>query len=174
VRRCAVDYKMPGIRIHPNYHGYELTDPVFADLLNQAAASGLIVQLVVSMEDIRTQHPLMRMPPVDLTPLPQLIQREPSTRLALLNWSPFLRGRPLQPYAEAGQVYFEIATVEGIEGIARLAEHLSPERILFGSHFPFFHLQAALFKMQESGLPDKTKSLLFETNARRLLARKNQ
>lgn len=174
VRRCAQDYRMPGIRLHPNYHGYELKDLVFADLLHLAAARGLIVQLVVSMEDIRTQHPLMRMPPVDVSALPQLIKSEPSARLMLLNWSPSLRGQRLRPLADAGPVYFDIATWEGIEGVARLVEQLPPERVLFGSNFPLFYFEAALFKMQESGLPEDKKNMLFEGNAKRILARTTQ
>jgi predicted TIM-barrel fold metal-dependent hydrolase len=171
VRRCAQDYRMPGIRLHPNYHGYELKDPVFADLLHLAAASGLIVQLVVSMEDIRTQHPLMRVPPVDVSALAQLVKGEPSVWLVLLNWAAALRGQRLQTLADAGHVCFDIATVEGIEGVARLLEQLSPERVLFGSHFPFFNFDAALFKMQESGLPEDKKTMLFEGNAKRILPR---
>jgi predicted TIM-barrel fold metal-dependent hydrolase len=151
VRRCAEDFKMPGIRLHPNYHGYGLKDPVFADLLHLAAARGLIVQLVAVMEDIRTQHPLMRVPPVDLTLLPQLVKSVPSVRLALLNWWPSLKGRRLQPLADAGTVCFDIAMWEGVEGIARLVEELPAERILFGSHFPLFHFEAAALKIQESG-----------------------
>ena len=125
VRRCAEDYRMPGIRLHPNYHGYQLSDPVFVELLHAAAARGLLVELVASMEDIRTQHPLMRVLPVDLAPLPAAIKREPGVRLVLLNWMPSLKGQTLRPLVETGAVYFDISTVEGIEGIARLVERLS-------------------------------------------------
>ena len=46
---------------------------------------------------------------------------------------------------------------EGIEGVARLVEQLPPERVLFGSNFPLFYFEAALLKVQESGLPDARK-----------------
>jgi hypothetical protein len=169
VRRCAQDYRMPGIRLHPNYHGYELTDPVFAELLQAAASSGLIVQLVVSMEDTRTQHPLMRVPPVDLSPLAQVVKGRPGIRLILLNWWPSLRGERIRPLADAGDVCFDLAMWEGIEGVARLLDQVPPERVLFGSHFPFFYFEAALLKVQESGLAQERKTMVLEGNARRIL-----
>ena len=171
IRRCHEDHKMPGIRLHPNYHGYDLTDPVFAELLHLAAERRLIVQLVLSMEDIRTQHRLMRVPPVDVSALPRLIKSEPNVRLMLLNWTPSLKGQRLDALADAGALYVDISTVEGIEGIARLLERLSPERVLFGSNFPLFYFEAALLKVQESGLPEDQKNRLFEGNARRILTR---
>jgi predicted TIM-barrel fold metal-dependent hydrolase len=170
VRRCAKDYRMPGIRLHPNYHGYELKDPVFAELLELAVTNGLIVQLVVSMEDIRTQHPLMRVPPVDVSTLAPVVKNQPSARLMILNWWPALRAERLRPLADAGEIYFDIAMLEGIEGVARLVEQLPPERVLFGSNFPLFYFEAALLKVQESGLPEAGKAMLFEGNARRMLS----
>jgi uncharacterized protein len=171
LRRCWEEHKMPGIRLHPNYHGYALDDPSFAELLRLAATRGLIVQIALSMEDIRTQHPLMRMPPVDVSALPQRIEREPEARLMLLNWTPSLRGPLLDPLVKLRTVCFDISMVEGIEGVARLVERVSPERVLFGSHSPFFYFDAALLKMKESGLPQDRQQAVFEGNARRMLRR---
>jgi predicted TIM-barrel fold metal-dependent hydrolase len=170
LRRCVEEYKMPGIRLHPNYHQYQLTDPVFAELLHAAAARGVIVQIAVSMEDTRTQHPLVRVPPVDLTVLPQVVKREPAAKLELLNWWPVLRRQSLQAFVDAGAVYFDIATVDGIEGTARLLDRLPPERAVFGSNYPLFSFDAALLKVQESGLAEERKEMLREGNASRILS----
>jgi predicted TIM-barrel fold metal-dependent hydrolase len=170
VRRCAEEHRMPGIRLHPNYHGYELKDPVFAELLHAATARKLIVQLVPSMEDTRTQHPLLHVPPVDVSALPALVKSEPGLRLVMLNWAPSVRGPRLKALADAGAVYFDISTMEGTEGVARLADQLTPDRVLFGSHFPFFYFEAAMLKMEESGLPEDAKTRILQGNASRILA----
>ncbi len=170
LRRCQEDYRMPGIRLYPNYHGYDLRDPAFAELTKMAAERRLIVQLAVCMEDERTQHPLLHVPPVDCSPLPEILKGLPALRLILINCSPALRENQLQPVLAAGNTYCDIAMVDGIEGVARLVERVSPQKVLFGSDFPFFYFESALLKMQESGLPESDKDAVMEGNARRLLA----
>jgi uncharacterized protein len=169
LRRCREEHKMPGIRLHPDYHGYKLGDPVFARLLDLARERGLIVQLVVTMEDERTQHPLMRAPHVDVTPLPALLPIRPNLRIVLLNWSRGVSGALLPKLSAAGQVYFDIATLEGVGGVASLLKQVPAERVVFGSHAPFFYLESAVLKLQESALSESEAMSIRAGNARRLL-----
>ena len=171
LRRCHEEHKMPGIRLHPNYHGYKLDDPAFRELLKLAAARKLIVQLTLCMEDERTQHPLMRVPPVDFTPLAGLLASEPQLRLVILNSYPTLQVERSQKLSTAGQIYFDFAMVERIGAVGRLANQVSFPRVLFGSNYPLYYFESALLKVKESGLTEMQAKAVFEGNARRLMAR---
>jgi predicted TIM-barrel fold metal-dependent hydrolase len=169
LRRCHELYKMPGIRLHPNYHGYTLKDAACAELLRSASARRLVVQLAVCLEDERTQHPLMRVPPVDISPLVDLLKNESAVRLVILNCDPMQNLEHLQRLASTGRAYFDIAMVEGVGGVARLAQKISIQNVLFGSHYPLFYFESALLKVLEAGLTDAETRALLEENAHRLL-----
>jgi predicted TIM-barrel fold metal-dependent hydrolase len=169
VRRCHEDHHMPGIRLHPNYHGYDLADPGFAELLRLANQRGLIVQIALCMEDIRTQHPLMRVPPVDVTALAAAVSREPGIRMVLLNCTGNIGQERLRPVLSAGNVCMDISMVEGAGGIGRLLEDVPIDKVVFGSYHPFYYFESAWLKMRESDLTDQQRTTIFEGNARRLL-----
>jgi hypothetical protein len=168
LRRCHELHGMPGIRLHPNYHGYPLDDPRLARLLELAIGRRLIVQLALSMEDERTQHASARVPHVDAMPLARLVSHTPGLRWVLLNAFRALRVDQVGPLAAAGDVYFDIAMLEGVGGVSRLVEQVTAARVLFGSYYPMFYFESAALKVQESPLSGADRAAILAGNAGRL------
>jgi predicted TIM-barrel fold metal-dependent hydrolase len=125
--------------------------------------------IAASMEDERMMHPLLQVPQVNLSPLTKLIERMPGLRLVLINALQAFRGDPLHRLLSAGEVYVDIAMLEGIGGIEKLLADVPLERVLFGSHAPSFYFEAAQLKLQESQLSAAQRSAITQENARRLL-----
>jgi uncharacterized protein len=169
LRRCHEVHRMPGLRLYPNYHRYTLDDSRFARLLDLAQQRGLIVQIVVTMEDERMQHPLLQVPHVDVSPLPALLATRRGLTLVLLNWGRGVKSDQLAKLAKSGQTCFDIATVEGVGGVANLLQQVPADRIVFGSYAPFFYFESALLKLKESPLTESQLTAIRSANARRCL-----
>ncbi len=180
LRRCQEKYHMPGIRLYPSYHNYTLQKPEVARLLQLAQKQGLIVQLVVRMEDPRVQLPVTRTPSVDVTGLPELLAATPNIRLQLLNafnGTEPLRGLVGRRLIEQTQVTIDISHVEGQGGLGKLIAGdrdngrppLPVERIVFGSHAPYFPCESAVFKLFESPLDRPVLEKVMHGNAERFL-----
>jgi predicted TIM-barrel fold metal-dependent hydrolase len=180
VRRCQEKYRMPGIRLYPSYHNYTLQSPEVARLLQLAQKRGLIVQLAVRMEDPRVHLPVTRTPPVDVSGLPELLAALPNTRVQLLNafnGTDPLRGQVGRRLIEQTSVTVDISHVEGQGGLGKLIAGdrdsgrppLPVERIVFGSHAPYFPCESAVFKLFESPLDRPELEKVMHGNAERFL-----
>ena len=170
LRRCGEKHHMPGVRLHPNYHGYKLDDPAFARLLESAARRGMIVQLALCMEDRRTMRPRLRAAAVDLSPLKRLVEKTPGLRLMLLNASNSRSVEQLLNISAAGETYIDTAMLEGPGCIERLLKKIPLCRLCFGSYAPMFYFESAMLKLKESELSDKQSAAIRWNNAQRLLS----
>ena len=158
------------IRLHPNYHGYTLDDSRFARLLKLATAKGRFVQIAAVMEDVRTQHPLLRMADVDLAPLPAVMTRIAGAKVQILNYRP--SSPLLETLAQAPGVYFDTARVDGTDGVPKLVERVPKGRVMFGTHAPFLIPEAALIRVHESGqLDEPALRSVLSGNARGVFAK---
>ena len=155
---------MPGIRLHPDFHGYKLDDPRFERLLDLATQRGLVIQIGLGMEDTRLQHPLAMLPPVDPAPLFNLLSNYPKARVMLLNfWRTYRSNRVLQARLHSlPQISFDMATVERMAGTEELLASMPALRLVFGSYAPYYNFGSSLQKLHESVLtPEQLKAIRF-------------
>jgi hypothetical protein len=171
LRRCATEHEMRGVRLWPGYHGYQLHDTVFERLLDLAGEYRLVVQIVAGPEDERVQHPSFQGVAASLEPLPGVLKRRPGLAVVLLNWFRAVPAGQRPALIESGQVYFDTSTVEGAGGVEKLLAEVPIERVLFGSHSPFFYFESALLKLQESELSAAQLLAIRSQNAARLTRR---
>jgi predicted TIM-barrel fold metal-dependent hydrolase len=175
--RCHEQYRMPGIRLYPAYHGYGLDHPELFRLLESAARRGLLVQIAIRMEDERVHHPSVVAPVVSAAPLPDVLVKVPDARVQLLGADTVFRSGRVRALIERTRTTFDISAVEGDGGIGRLIANAHPtyrggvpvERLLFGTHAPYFPCESALLKLFESPLDRQQLEGIMFGNARRLL-----
>jgi uncharacterized protein len=177
LRRCHEQYQMRGIRLYPAYHGYVLDHPELLRLLASTARRGLLVQIVIRMEDERVHHPSVIAPVVSAARLPEILVKVPEARVQLLNADTVFRSGRVRALIEQTRTTFDIAAVEGNGGIGRLIDGTHPtyrgqvpsDRLLVGTHAPFFPCESALLKLFESPLDRQQLDKIMFANARTLL-----
>ena len=177
LRRCHEQYRMPGLRLYPAYHGYAIDQPEFTRMLGVAADRGMLVQIVMRMEDERVHHPALDVSTVNASPLPDALEKVPQAKVQLINSAGPLLGNIAGDLVRDTQVTFDIAATEGNGGVGRLIEGMNPsyqtaipvDRLMFGSHAPYFPCESALMKLFESPLSLEQLEKLMHTNARRLI-----
>jgi uncharacterized protein len=177
LRRCHEQHGMRGLRLYPAYHGYTLDHPEFTRMLGAATKRGMLVQVALRMEDERVHHPAIDVPVVNVSPLLEVLKKVPAAKVQLINSAGPLLGNNVPVLVRDTRVTFDIAATEGNGGVGRLIEGTNPsykgaipvDRLLFGSHAPYFPCESALMKLFESPLGLEQLEKLMRTNARRLI-----
>ena len=178
VRRCHEIHKMPGIRIYPGYQPFNLDHPDVESLLTIIAERGLVLQVVFGMEDPRVHHPIINVGPASLRPLLKAVQKTPTAKVQLLHF-PGAPGSDFAEFMKEPNTYAEISRFEGNGGIGRMigtieglpSARAPVDRVVFGSHAPYFPVETALLKLIESPLDAQQLQSIMHQNARKLLPR---
>jgi predicted TIM-barrel fold metal-dependent hydrolase len=174
VRRCHEVHQMPGLRIYPGYQPFTLEHPATAALVKMIAERGLILQVVFGMEDPRVHHPIITVEPVTLGPLLKAMAATPNAKIQLLHFSGSAPGDELARFLTYPNTALDISRLEGNGALGRMlgtiaglpSARVPAERLVFGSHAPFFPVETALLKLMESPLDAGQLQAIMQGNAR--------
>src|SRR5207244_12268928 len=160
VRRCHEVHKMPGIRIYPGYQPFDLDHPGMESLVKMTSERGLVLQVVFGMQDPRAHHPIINVGAVTFGPLLKAVKSTPNAKVELLHFSGSSQGEDLSLFMTKTNTIMDISRLEGNGAVGRMigsitglpSAHVPVERIVFGSHAPYFPVETAIFILIESPL----------------------
>lgn len=166
LRHCVQGHGMFAIRVYPGCHGYALDDTRLKRLVRDVSSHGLLLQIVVAMEDARTQHPMMRVPDVDLDPLGDLIATKDAAKIQLLGLRP--TASIMAMLSKTPGIFIDLSRVEGTDGVSKVVSGLPQGRVMLGTNAPFLIPEAALIRVAESGLSRSDAAAVLAKNAAKM------
>jgi predicted TIM-barrel fold metal-dependent hydrolase len=169
LRRCHETFHMPGIRLHPNYHGYTLDDPRLTRLLELAAGRGLIVQLVAWMDDSPHEWLTPNATHVDLTPLAKFVAKLPSLRVVISGGVRNADDDAVRNLAPSPKFFFDFARIADGDLLTEFVDRAPAGRIVFGSGAPLHSIESTRSKLQNAELSNERRHAIASRTAARLI-----
>ena len=189
LENCVTKMGMKGIRLYPQYHDYEITDPRIIELVKVARDKGIPVAIDIRMVDSR-QRSWMDIPvfnyssPVktdiifrewDLQKVMPIISEVPDAKFIIVNLanSISLTDEDLELIRKANVVFDTSGrALMSDNELSVLLKRFGREKFAFGSHSPVLDYLTGLLRiesMTNSEADDDTKQLLRSGNARRII-----
>jgi predicted TIM-barrel fold metal-dependent hydrolase len=147
VRDLGLAAGRAGLRLHAGYHQYALDGPDAAALLARAAQLDVPVAVSARLEDERTHHWLVKVPPVSAEAIAAAIVGRQGVRWLVCG----LRATQIRALwrrldaqgASGARVLFDLSLVQGpIDECRLLVEDVGAERLAFGTGLPLTTAEA--------------------------------
>lgn len=186
---CVTKLGMKGVRVYPQYHDYEITEPSFLELVRIARDRGLPVAIDIRMVDSR-QRSWMDIPVFDYNApaktdiilkewkvknIIPLIREFPDAKYIIVNvandWSLNTEDTDL---IRKANVLFDTSgrAIRGDDTLSELIKRFGKEKLAFGTHSPILDFLTGLLRIEslsDSEADNDTRELLRSGNARKML-----
>lgn len=163
--RAIHEWHFAGIRLHPNYGDYALTDPSVIACAHALADVNLPLFIALHVDEERFQHPALRVPPVAIAQIEALIAASPQTTIVLNNFKAEQAQSLLQSNLLLDNVYFDINAMDmPFDGLTTLVKTCGASRLLFGSQMPFLYPEAAQLVLAYANLTATDVAAIQSTN----------
>ncbi len=167
LRRCADDLGFLGIRLVPQYHEYQLTDPAALEVVDHVAERGWCIQVPQRIEDRRTRHPWDMARDIAPSEFEQALVARPK-----VNWM-FLNTLGLDGSRMPKKSHFvvDISRMASVlqRNMQTFLDSAGSDRLAFGTGMAWNMPEPALLKLQLLDRPKKIKDGIAWRNAAKLL-----
>ncbi len=169
---CISRYGCKGVRLYPQYHRYDITNPICIELVKMCRDKGLPVVFSLRMVDSRTSSWLDIEKEWSLKDIVPIVKEVPDAKYMIVNVA---NSTALN---EEDSALFRKADIlmdtsgRNIVNWADLFERFGTDKFCFGTHSPILDYFSGLLRIEslrENEADEKTKELLRSGNSRRML-----
>lgn len=169
---CVTRLGMRGIRLYPQYHGYELTHPNLVELVKRARDRGLPVAFSLRMVDSRPSSWLDITQEWSLKDLVPIVRQVPDAKYLIVNVanSTQLTDEDQQLFRQANVLLD--TSGRHISNLGELLLRFGQTKFAFGTHSPILDYLTGLLRVESLSSQEAdaaTRELLRSGNINRLL-----
>jgi uncharacterized protein len=186
---CIDKLGMKGLRLYPQYHDYEITDPSLVELVKLARDRGLPVAFDIRMVDSR-QRSWLDIPRYEgnsaervdvitkewaLRNVVPIIKAVPDGKYFVVNLANSLKLNDAEmEIVRNANILFDTSgrAIRGEDTLGELVKRFGPEKFAFGTHSPILDYLTGRLRIEslsESEADHATKERLRHGNAKRML-----
>jgi len=169
LRQCYEKYHIRAVKLHPNYQTYRLEDSAARKLLAAVGEMGLPVIIQLRINDTRSHHKLMQVPDVPVSDAIEAAKAFPQVKIVLggVKWAEVAGN--VEKIKALPNLWLDISQMETMDGLRRMIDLYGVERLLFGTHAPFFYIRSAIIKLDEAQLSPDERDYITRHNVERVL-----
>ncbi|HQG76305.1 MAG TPA: hypothetical protein PLS58_02375 [Bacteroidales bacterium] len=169
---CSRELKFKGLRLYPQYHDYEITDPACIDMVRCARDEGMVIALTVRMVDSRLRSWMDLSSEWILKDVIPLIREVPDARYMILNVSGGIMLNDEDTALIRGTDMIFDTSGRNISDLGSLLKKYGNDKFAFGTHSPMLDYLTGLLRIEalaDNEADESTREMLRSGNAKRLL-----
>ena len=170
LRYCAEGLEMKGLRLYPNYHGYQLRRREARALVRAATELGWPVQVSVRLEDERYHHWGWQVKPTPVAHIAKLAADLPEATVILSGGSYADIRAFFEAVGDRENTCAELGWLKSpLEAVKTCVGEFGAERLLLGTNYPLMVPFCATEKVTRADIPAAAERAIMGGNAARIL-----
>lgn len=169
LKKIKYEYKLKGIKIHPDFMGVYLDDPKMVEMLNYAVKLGLIITIHMGLDLAHKKN-------IHSTPkmLYDILQHLKGGKIVAAHSGGYLYSDDVLKYlTDKEEIYIDTSYSLGYmdkNKLKKIYNNIDPEHILFGTDSPWTDRKEAVHRIEDFGFSQEEKLKIFYKNSLKLLA----
>jgi predicted TIM-barrel fold metal-dependent hydrolase len=170
---CNKKFRMKGIRLYPQYHDYEITDPSCIELVKMARDRDMVVAFTIRMVDSRGPRHWMDLDKEwSLGNIIPIMKEVPDAKYMALNIANGIQLNDQDTKLFADSKILMDTSGRNISNLGGLLKKFGKNKFAFGTHSPILDYLTGLIRiesMRENEADEATKELIRSGNAKTFL-----